>query len=252
MNYKYFKDNIIYFTKSSIFKMLYIFTLIVVVSIAYADKSLFPSATYIQLYIMLVTNPAFVSFCIFLIPLVSAIFIYSKFEKNRSYIIRLKNMKKYLLTLLKQIISVNIFIFVIIHLTTMTVLNLFGHDFKIGILSDYNIPDLLYLIYTIVRIGILSQMFVIISVCLFKVMKPGIVLFGNAVIYGTLFASEYSIGLLQSYADMPLWIGKYIITDLYGSFMLEVNCVILVLIIMTIFILLLINIIPKFIKQVGD
>ena len=114
MNYKYVISNTKFFLKTPTFKILYIVALLLIFSITLATKQTFPYSTYFELFNWLLYTPSFVLLGFFLIFLFSGFDIYFRFEKNHSYIIRLKSKRKYLTTLLSNIWIANTFLFLIL------------------------------------------------------------------------------------------------------------------------------------------
>ncbi len=254
MNYRYLKENLSHFMQTPVFKVLYIVSIVITLSIAYGTKSTNSNLTYIQLFLALMTNGAYVFYCLFFIPLITSISIYFRFEKNLFHILRLRTKKKYLSTLLKQVLIVNGFLFLVTVLTTLCILNLFGNDFTFSLYGDYNISNLLYLIYSLVRVHLISQMFVIISVCLFKIINPYIVLIANVITY----IATLSFGMIVHIEDligpksMSFWVGDYIIPLFFETFTQEISYTFAFLVLLSFLILIIFKITPRFIKQVGD
>lgn len=252
MNFKYIAKNIKYFLNTSTFKIIYIITILIGMSLLISYKYSNPSASYFELFLSLLSTNSFVIFSYFLTSLIAGINTYLTFEKKRSYIIRLENKKEYLIHLLKNIWSVNTVLFIITTLTSLIMLNLINNNFIIEKFQYYSISNLTYIIYTLIRIFLLSQLLTTISILLFKLINHKIIIFMNLIIYGITMLTQVIEIPKSSILDMSFWVGYYISPDLYSSFMLEVSSTFLFLIIMLVLIIIIFDIDIKFMKQIGD
>ncbi len=253
MKYRYLKDNLHYFLSTPLFKVLYVIAIIIPLSVMYGNKMSMPDLTYIGLFCSLIENPSFVLYSLFFIPLVASTSIYLRFEKNRFHILRLKNKKNYLKTLLGQVLSVNSFLFLVLVMTTMIELNLFGTDFSISNYSDYNVSNLFYLIYSLFRLHFISQLFIILSICFFKILNPTVTIVMNIVTYLLVYMQGNFItfeSILKK--SMSFWVGKYIMTDTYDSFLQEFQFTILFLVLFLFGTIVIVCLTPKCIKEVGQ
>lgn len=253
MNYKYLKDHLHYFLSTSLFKVLYVIAIIIPLSIMYGNKTMDPELTYVELFCSLMENPSFVLYSIFFLPLVASTSIYLRFEKNRSYLLRLKDKKTYLETLLGQVLSVNLFLFIILMLTVLIELNLFGSDFSISNYLTYQVSNVFYLIYSLLRLHFFSQLFVIFSICCFKIFNPSVTIFLNILTYLFVYMQNNFITMESILTkSMSFWVGRYIMTDVYDSFYQELNFTVLYSLLFLFATIVLVKITPKFIREVGE
>lgn len=252
MNYKNISSNIKSFINTPMFKVIYIISLVLTFCILLGTKQSLPELSYFELYYVLLTNPSFILFNYFLISLIASISFFYNINKRYSYIIRLKSKKEYMIYLLKNIWVINIFIFIIITLSCLILLNLFGNNFSLSMFANYNILNIIYIIYILVRLLLLCGLLSVISVLFLLLINNKIVIIANLLLYGMIKEQPIRFNLRESLRDFTFWIGNYVIPDIYSSFLLDICCTSLFLIIIIIIIIIIFNVALRNMKQVGD
>lgn len=179
---------------------------------------------YIEAIIELMTMSNFMFF-ISLLICIATIFIYSKYNSNIFYIMRLGNEKKYMKDLLSNVFTINSYIF-IGALTFVFVLIIIKSSFFIGLgESIYSyIPNWMYLLFVVLKIYFIticfSLLFTIIMIYINKYL--GIASFCLYVLQFYIFS--YSSKTITSIFEMKLLPIHYVIPLNYSSFYLELIC----------------------------
>lgn len=151
--------------------------------------------------------------------------IITETSKNYSFLIRIKNYKEFISKIIKFIFISNLIIYLIVLflLLIISVLKT-GMNLQIDSYGIYNIDNLVYLIFHIIRSYLILNMLVVILVSLYKLVKEEIVVILSgilpiSIVALTPFISEKKI---TSVFKLPLYYGEYFIKNNYETFIFEI------------------------------
>lgn len=151
--------------------------------------------------------------------------IITETSKNYSFLIRIKNYKEFISKIIKFIFISNLIIYLIVLflLLIISVLKT-GMNLQIDSYGIYNINNLVYLIFHIIRSYLILNMLVVILVSLYKLVKEEIVVILSgilpiSIVALTPFISEKKI---TSVFKLPLYYGEYFIKNNYETFIFEI------------------------------
>lgn len=151
--------------------------------------------------------------------------IITETSKNYSFLIRIKNYKEFISKIIKFIFISNLIIYLIVLflLLIISVLRT-GMNFQIDSYGIYNIDNLVYLIFHIIRSYFILNMLVVILVSLYKLVKEEIVVILSgilpiSIVALTPFISEKKI---TSVFKLPLYYGECFIKNNYETFIFEI------------------------------
>ena len=151
--------------------------------------------------------------------------IITETSKNYSFLIRIKNYKEFISKIIKFIFISNLIIYLIVLflLLIISVLRT-GMNLQIDSYGIYNINNLVYLIFHIIRSYFILNMLVVILVSLYKLVKEEMVVILSgilpiSIVALTPFISEKKI---TSVFKLPLYYGEYFIKNNYETFIFEI------------------------------
>lgn len=151
--------------------------------------------------------------------------IITETSKNYSFLIRIKNYKEFISKIIKFIFISNLIIYLIVLflLLIISVLRT-GMNLQIDSYGIYNIDNLVYLIFHIIRSYFILNMLVVILVSLYKLVKEEIVVILSGILPISIvalipFISEKKI---TSVFKLPLYYGEYFIKNNYETFIFEI------------------------------
>lgn len=174
--------------------------------------------------------------------------IYIELVKNYSFLIRIKNYKEFFCKIIKFIFISNLIIYLIVlFLVLVASILKTGMNTKIEILNNYNITNLTYLIFHIIRSYFILNMIVIILVSLYKTIKEEIVVIISGIIPLSIVALTPLMKerVIDSVFKLPLYYGNYFIGNSYTTFTFEVCMSILFISILFLITKILIEIVSK-------
>lgn len=151
--------------------------------------------------------------------------IITETSKNYSFLIRIKNYKEFISKIIKFIFISNLIIYLIILFLLLIIAVLrTGMNLQIESYGIYNIDNLVYLIFHIIRSYFILNMLVVILVSLYKLVKEEIVVILSgilpiSIVALTPFISEKKI---TSVFKLPLYYGEYFIKNNYETFIFEI------------------------------
>ncbi len=151
--------------------------------------------------------------------------IITETSKNYSFLIRIKNYKEFISKIIKFIFISNLIIYLIVLFLLLIIAVLrTGMNLQIDSYGIYNINNLVYLIFHIIRSYFILNMLVVILVSLYKLVKEEIVVILSgilpiSIVALTPFISEKKI---TSVFKLPLYYGEYFIKNNYETFIFEI------------------------------
>ena len=176
-------------------------------------------------YIYNIFNLNFFIMVLLFLFLFNAYNIITETSKNYSFLIRIKNYKEFISKIIKFIFISNLIIYLIVLflLLIISVLRT-GMNLQIDSYGIYNIDNLVYLIFHIIRSYFILNMLVVILVSLYKLVKEEIVVILSgilpiSIVALTPFISEKKI---TSVFKLPLYYGEYFIKNNYETFIFEI------------------------------
>lgn len=132
-------------------KFLLIFLFIIINNIYGAMALIFAWDSYIDSLFSIFTGSYYLlilQLCIF----ISVNTTISQFEKNSALIIRFKNHREYCKELFKRVLRNTLFVFIVNLIVALLILNLIRfYNIGIGTMEGYNISNVLYLIFYMIR-----------------------------------------------------------------------------------------------------
>ena len=174
--------------------------------------------------------------------------IITETSKNYSFLIRIKNYKEFISKIIKFIFISNLIIYLIVLflLLIISVLKT-GMNLQIDSYGIYNIDNLVYLIFHIIRSYFILNMLVVILVSLYKLVKEEIVVILSgilpiSIVALTPFISEKKI---TSVFKLPLYYGEYFIKNNYETFIFEICMSLLFISVLALISKILIEVISK-------
>lgn len=228
-------------TKTIIF-ILIIFNFFIAISYLQGEH-------FVDGLILFVTNAVY-CVVLFALTLINTLTIYKNFEKNYFYILRFKDKKEYLGTLLKTIV-VNNLIFFLINLAIIIIyLTIFSNGFVIMNWQTYNISNLTYVLFYMIRFFILMEIVMIISVLLMKLFDKNTLILFNVIIWSSFLFYPYELKkIIGSVWEMHWMLAGYLRYHFYTTFSLEVLYSIIFIFLMAIICWILFCIVVK--KRIG-
>ncbi len=195
-------------------KFLLIFLFIIINNVYGATALLFPEDSYIDSLF------SFFTWSYYLLILQLCIFIsvnttINQFEKNGALIIRFKNHKEYLKELFKRVVRNTLFVFIVNLIVALLILNLIRfYNIGIGTMDMYNISNVLYLIFYIIRTCVIILLNALVFLYIMKNTNKNI---------GIVLCLFYLVGNIFSFRE-PLYIfySEYFNILICGTFIEEV------------------------------
>lgn len=203
-------------------KFVLIFVLSIILSF-YGVLQLAYGDIYILGFFNILLNGKYVAI-LFLIILLNTNNIYAIFEKNQFLIIRLSSKRQYLKQLLKNILFSNLWTIILNIILVMIGLNLFNQNTSNVLLKEYNIAGWIYIVFAIIKLIVMGEFISVFSVLLYKIINNKIVVILNIVLCILIMGNPFSSDIISSIVQLPLFIGSYLIYQLYSSFLFEILC----------------------------
>ena len=248
-NFKLIKENIKYMLTGYRFRIIFMFlicfNLFGVGYLAYNQH-------YINGLLSIMTNPYYVISLLAMV-LINTINTFGMFEKSDLYIIRFKDRKEYLIQLTKNIIVSNSVLFVINLIVLIIGLNIFvGNRFVIENWMDYSIPNILYVVFYLIRMFFLVQIVATISAFLLKLMDSRIVIILNVILWSLFLMSPYASNFkVNTLSDMFWNFCDYFRIHLYSGLAYEILCSTIYISILLVLTFILFHISKSNIKKIG-
>lgn len=210
---------------------LWIFKTIMVLSLLlvfYVITNYCLDKSYATASLTSLTLPAYLILGLFLPLLITTVNIYNIFNNNYFLSIRLSSKKEKMKELLKNILYSNSIMFLIITVILLIGLNLtcasnleFMDNYQF-----YNIPNIIYIIFYIVRLYFISMIVSLFNGFMLSKFPPKLVIFLNVVFYGIIFIYPYvpiTEGRTSILDTSPL-IFEYLQLNSYSTFITEILC----------------------------
>ena len=213
------------YINSWIFKIILVISFLIMV---YVIVNYCINKSYAIGILSILSSPIYIT-CGLLLPLfITTANIYTIFNNNYFLSIRLKSKKERLKKLLKNILYSNSLMFLIIILILILGLNLIS-SYNLEFMNNYqfyNIPNIIYIIFYIVRLYIILMIISLFNGVLLNKFSVKTVVLLNVLFYGILITYPYApitdnrTSILNS---SPL-IFEYFQLNSYSSFLTEVIC----------------------------
>lgn len=245
---KYIIQNIKYLLLDYRFKIIIMFMLCFnfIGAIYFAYNSY-----YLEGFLAIFTNIYYVATFMALL-LFNTLNTYNMFEKNTFYIIRFNSRKEYLIQVIKNILISNTIVFAINVLIAFIFLNFFGGKLVIQNYMGYNVSNILYTIFYILRFLVLSNIISIINICLLKLIDSKIIVLINSIFWITIIFYPESFELINDILNIPLMLCDYFRVKIYSNFFMESACSMLYILILLIITMILFSISKNKMKKIGE
>lgn len=151
--------------------------------------------------------------------------IYTELTHNYSFMIRIKDYKEFFKKMIKFIFISNLIIyFIVLVIVILCVLIKTGNNMKIDNYYFYNISNLLYLIFHIIRSYFILNVVVIFALSTYKLFNEevGVLIAGVLPLSLAFFNSFISDIEITNVFKLPLYYGMYFMSNNYGSFIFEI------------------------------
>lgn len=211
--------------------------------------------TYITNFISLITNPKYYIFGVFIFCLVTSLNVYNIFDNYDGLIIRLQSKEKYLKKLIKHLILTNSITYIIILITIVISLNIFGSNNGLGLEfnNNLNTNSFIYLIFVILRLYIIMQFITVGSILLCKIFDAKIIIFLNMLLYSCILIIPVTFyDSIDSVMNIHFSIVYYLSVIMYDSFELELLCTLTYFILLYIFLIMIYKLTKNKMKKIGD
>lgn len=251
---KYYNANFCYYANSQKFKFKFILMIIISlycsIALTYIDGSYL---NYIPAIFSILNNKIFIIFMLF-ICLMTTINTYIHFNSSNYYIIRLKSKKEYLRELINNTIFNNLITLIIQLIMILICLNIFcSSGLGISVMANYNILNIIYLLFFIIRTFIILLFVSVINCMLFNIINKNIILIINALYYASIVCSSFIFNIGNADNQNMKWqLLDYLTIQPYNSFFSEVYYSIFYITILITIIHIVFRYTEINIKQVGE
>lgn len=236
-------------------KLLKVFTLILLIFFGYFCANTSRELCYFDSVISSLTYSMFLIPCYMPIFILIDVLIINLFEKSSMLIIRFNNKKKYLTELIKNIFVGNTFLFITFLIIILTFFNFFSNgDLSIKYIEVFHTTNLIYSIYTIIKLYMLTIVLSITFTLILKLFNKIISLILSFIFISSLYIQQFfNYDIVDSIFKMPIFIGNYLLDIFeFKSFSLNIICLILIVIFMSAINCGLFKLTLKFMKKVGE
>lgn len=174
--------------------------------------------------------------------------ILTELTRNYEFLIRIKNYKEFFSKMIKFIFVSNLIIYLIVIVLVLIISVLrTGMNTRIDLISYYNINNLTYLIFHLIRSFIILNMIVVLLMSIYKLVKEEVVVIISGLIPLSIVAltplmKERAITKIY---NIPIYYAEYFIKNNYGSFTFEIFISLLFIILLIIISKILIEITSK-------
>lgn len=181
---------------------------------------------YLEGFFSIFWNENYVSFVLLLL-LLNMINVYTIFNENDYFIIRIKNKKEYINQLL-WVTCLSSFVLVLTNIMLVIIfLNLFNSNAPLYEVKNYHMNPWIYAVFVLIKFIILTQLITVINVLLIKLIDKKIVIIVNIILLFLIRLIPSSNGVISSVVNMPLSIFDYFGQVKYISFIFEILCFVL-------------------------
>lgn len=203
---------------------------------------------YFDGFLMILSNP-FYMMALYMILFINTIHTVTMFDKNESYIIRCETIKEYLKQMISKTLFNNTILYGILLLLLMIGLNLFCFGkFNIYVIEAYQIYNIIYLIFFLLRAYAIFSVMTTLNVLLLKVLNDkGVILLNILFAIGIIVIPSGGDALTR----MPFFIGSFLTLQYFRSFFFEILCSLCILFIYVTIIHFLYLFVRKHKRQVG-
>lgn len=247
----FYKEYLKQWLNRSNFKLL---VLILICINIYGTAYLAYNTDYIDGIFRCFSNSYYTTSILFL-TLISTMISVQLFDKNLFYIIRFKTRKEYLRQLIHNILISNTILFFVNLLLMIIGLNLFsGTQFEIYSFQNYEVSNIIYLIFFLFRIYLMIQCFGIINILLFKLIhsKMIVVIINIVALLPSFTLVTVLNENIQSLNQMFFYFIEYFVIHHYSSFSLEILCSSIYMLAILIVIIFLFRVTRIKMKEIGE
>lgn len=174
--------------------------------------------------------------------------ILTELTRNYEFLIRIKNYKEFFSKMIKFIFVSNLIIYLIVIFLVLIISVLrTGMNTRVDIINYYNINNLTYLIFHLIRSFIILNMIVVLLMSIYKLVKEEVVVIISGLIPLSIVALTPLMKerVITKIYNIPLYYAEYFIKNNYGSFTFEIFISLLFIILLIIISKILIEITSK-------
>lgn len=205
---------------SYIFKIILITSIII--NVVYSLNILFNSLNidYIQSFYYVLSNSFYIIILMMLLA-INTINTINIFDQNLFYILRFESKKEYYKEILKNVFLSNL-VFIIMNIAILIIMSniIFGSTFSISNWQEYNITNIVYIIFYIIRAFIVMEIIMGLLFIIKKVLGKISILIYSILIFIPLILNNYNV--IKDLSNIPLYPMNYIVGFTCTSFNLEV------------------------------
>lgn len=236
-------------------KFLQIFLIIALLVIGYFTSTLDRENGYFVAISKALTFQQFITLCFLPMILFANLLIVNLYERNNMLIIRFNNKRKYINEMIKNVLFCNTFLFFISMLVIITFFNFFGSgDFSIIYIESFKTTNIVFAIYTVIKLYILSIFVSIIFTLILKLINKlwAIILF--VCFSSSLYICYWeSYNMVESIFKIPFYFGFYFLNNVeYITFTLNIMAFVVNVLILSLITVLLYKLTIKRMKVVGE
>lgn len=236
-------------------KFLQIFLIISLLVMGYFTSTIDTESGYFVAISNALTFQQFITLCFLPMILFANLLIINLYEKNNMLIIRLNNKRKYINEMIKNVLFCDTFLFLISMLVIITFFNFFRNgDFSIIYVDSFKTTNIVFAIYTVIKLYILSIFISIIFTLIFKLINKlwAIILF--IFCSSSLYVCQWiNYDVIQNIFNVPFYFGFYFLNNVeYTTFTLNIIAFVVNILILSLIVALFYKMTIKRMKVVGE
>ncbi len=220
---KYIFKNIASVLSNKYFNLFLVISMFVV---GYFCTTLKKDSNYLESLCFSLTFQQFITLGILPLLILGDILMIKFFEGNGMLLMYFKNKKRYIKELLKHIVGINSYLFLLLMIIILTCFNLFSNQsFILEYKSNYEILNLIYTFFIVIKLYLLVLFTSILLTLMTYLWNRQISLIFIVLFSSSLFLCAESYDQIDKIYKMPLYIGNYFLSTIeYNSFSLQCIC----------------------------
>lgn len=241
---KYIFKNIASVLSNKYFNLFLVISMFV---IGYFCTTLKNDSDYLESFCFALTFQQFITLGILPLLILGDILMIKFFEENGMLLMYFKNKKRYIKELLKHIVGINSYLFLLLMIIILTCFNLFSNQsFIIEYKSTYGILNIIYTFFIVIKLYLLVLFTSLLLTLMTYLWNRQIALIGILFFSSSLFLCAGNYDQIDKMYKMPIFIGNYFLSTIeYNRFSLQCICFFLIFFIYLIFLLLIYKCILK-------
>lgn len=176
-------------------------------------------------FINILGNPWFFSGSFIIIILVADLYVYNRFKENKGLSLRMETYDKYEKYIANIIYKINKILYFVTIIILICILNFTFSKLGLRMMQNYNIPNILYLFYQLVKTYALMQILAKLNIEILKIIDAKIIIVLNLIVlYFNIETYDSNDIVVKSIKDIFWAYDKYVHIYVYDSFFLELQC----------------------------